>query len=104
MVKAAFWLAHFARRCEKAFIVQLTALDWDKLSSNEYIVETSFNVRELLVNAPQMEPETRLCVADQDGDHAMKDLKVDVQVVKEMPCEAKRNPVTFRWVSYSLLV
>jgi phosphatidylserine decarboxylase len=90
-------LLFHVRRYETAFKVQLTVLDWDKLSSNDYIGEASFNVSELLANAPQMDPETGLYAADEDGDHPMKDFKVDLKTAKEMPWEAKHNPVlTFR--------
>jgi phosphatidylserine decarboxylase len=36
--------------------VRLTVLDWDKLTSNDYIGEAAFNVGELVADAPQPLP------------------------------------------------
>ena len=45
-------LLFHVRRYETSFKIQLTVLDWDKLSSNDYVGEASFSVAELLANAP----------------------------------------------------
>jgi Ca2+-dependent lipid-binding protein, contains C2 domain len=92
-------LLFHVRSYETAFKIQLTVLDWDKLSSNGYIGDASFDVKELLDCAPQRDVGTGLYAADEDGDHPMKEFKVGLSTAKEMPWEAKHNPViTFRWV------
>jgi phosphatidylserine decarboxylase len=40
----------------RSFQVRLTAFDWDKLSSNDYISEAAFNVNDLVADAPQPLP------------------------------------------------
>ncbi|KAJ7173707.1 phosphatidylserine decarboxylase-domain-containing protein [Mycena filopes] len=49
-------LLFHVRRYEIGYEVRLTVLDWDKLSSNDYIGEASFNVSELVADAPQPLP------------------------------------------------
>ncbi|KAJ7157527.1 phosphatidylserine decarboxylase-domain-containing protein [Mycena crocata] len=51
-------LLFHVRRYEIGYEVRLTVLDWDKLSSNDYIGESAFNVSELVADAPQPEPLT----------------------------------------------
>ncbi|CCL98617.1 uncharacterized protein FIBRA_00619 [Fibroporia radiculosa] len=81
------------RRYETAFKVQLTVLDWDKLSSNDHVGDTSFDVSELLDNAPQKDEVTGLYQDDVDGSHAMKEFKLPLTTGKETPWEAKYKPV-----------
>ncbi|KAJ6577016.1 phosphatidylserine decarboxylase-domain-containing protein [Mycena vulgaris] len=50
-------LLFHVRRYEIGYEVRLTVLDWDKLSSNDYIGEAAFNVGELVADAPQPLPE-----------------------------------------------
>lgn len=90
-------LLFHVRRYETTFKVQLTILDWDKLSSNDHIGDANFDVKELLDSAPQPGPNTGLYDADEDGDHPMKEFKLKLSTAKEMPWEAKHNPIlTFR--------
>lgn len=90
-------LLFHVRRYETTFKVQLTILDWDKLSSNDHIGDANFDVKELLDSAPQPDPNTGLYAADEDGDHPMKEFKLKLSTAKEMPWEAKHNPIlTFR--------
>ncbi|KAJ7679386.1 phosphatidylserine decarboxylase-domain-containing protein [Mycena polygramma] len=49
-------LLFHVRRYEIGYEVRLTVLDWDKLSSNDYIGEAAFNVSELVADAPQPLP------------------------------------------------
>ena len=87
------------RRYETSFKVQLTVLDWDKLSSNDHVGDASFDVCELLADAPQKDPETGLYVAEEDDDHPMKEFALPLVTTKEVPWEAKHNPIlTFRFV------
>ncbi|EGN98625.1 hypothetical protein SERLA73DRAFT_89562 [Serpula lacrymans var. lacrymans S7.3] len=81
------------RRYETTYKVQLTVLDWDKLSSNDYVGDASFDVTELIRDAPQRDPQTGLYSEDEDGSHPMKEFQLPLTTAKEMPWEAKHNPV-----------
>jgi phosphatidylserine decarboxylase len=100
-------LLFHVRRYETSFKVQLTILDWDKLSSNDYVGETGFDVGELVADAPQRDPITGLYPVDEDDEvgggggvgagHPMKEFSLPLTATKEMPWEAKHAPViTFR--------
>lgn len=92
-------LLFHVRRYETTFKVLLTVLDWDKLSSNDYIGEASFDVSELVASAPQPDPVTGLYAPEEDGDHPMKEFKIELKTAKEMPWESKHNPIlTYRCV------
>lgn len=96
-------LLFHVRRYETAFQVQLTILDWDKLSSNDHIGDASFSVKELVESAPQQDPATGLYSETDDGDHPMTEYKLQLSTAKEMPWEAKHNPViTFRYLLFFL--
>ncbi|KAK0469409.1 phosphatidylserine decarboxylase-domain-containing protein [Desarmillaria tabescens] len=85
-------LLFHVRRYETAFKVQLTILDWDKLSSNDHIGDASFDLKELLDNAPQADEETGLYPFT-DEDQAMSDFKLPLTTGKDMPWESKHAPV-----------
>ncbi len=85
-------LLFHVRRYETAFKVQLTILDWDKLSSNDHIGDASFDLKELLDNAPQADEGTGLYPVT-DEDQAMTDFKLPLTTGKDMPWEAKHAPV-----------
>ncbi|KAL6301148.1 phosphatidylserine decarboxylase-domain-containing protein [Sparassis latifolia] len=86
-------LLFHVRRYESAFKVQLTVLDWDKLSSNDHVGDASFNVAELIANAPQKEEATGLYPADEDGLSPMKEFCLPLTTAKEVPWESKHAPV-----------
>ncbi|TFY51364.1 hypothetical protein EVJ58_g10610 [Rhodofomes roseus] len=86
-------LLFHVRRYETAFKIQLTVLDWDKLSSNDHVGDASFNVSELLANAPQKDEATGLYPEDVDGSHPMQEFKLQLTTAKEMPWEARHKPV-----------
>jgi phosphatidylserine decarboxylase len=86
-------LLFHVREYETTFKVQLTVLDWDKLSSNDHVGDASFMVSELLADAPQMDPITGLYEDDADGKHPMKEFQLPLSTAKEMPWESKHNPV-----------
>lgn len=86
-------LLFHVRRYETAFKVQLTVLDWDKLSSNDHVGDATFNVSELLANAPQKDERTGLYPKDVDGSHPMQEFKLALSTAKEMPWEARHKPV-----------
>jgi phosphatidylserine decarboxylase len=91
-------LLFHVRKYETAFNVQLTILDWDKLSSNDHIGDVSFNIKELVENAPQPDAATGLYASDEDGAHQMRDFRLPLSTAKEMPWESKHNPyLTFRY-------
>lgn len=95
-------LLFHVRRYETSFKVNLAILDWVKLSSNDYIGDASFDVKELLESAPQPDPATGLYAADEGGDHPMKKYNLGLGTTKEMPWKAKHNPtLTFRYVPYT---
>ena len=88
------------RAYESAFKVQLTALDWDKLSSNDHVGDAGFMVADLIADAPQGDENTGLYGEEVDGGHGMKEFKVPLISSSRKGAalwEAKHNPViTFR--------
>lgn len=84
-------LIFHVRRYETAFNVQFSVLDWDKLSSNDHVGDTFFNLQELLDAAPKPDPETGLYAASADGDHPMKEFNMDLTV--DPTYSAKHQPV-----------
>lgn len=67
-------------RYETAFKVQLSVLDWDKLSSNDHIGDTSFDVADLVLSAPQPDPQTGLYDPKEvDGEHPMKEYQLKLE-------------------------
>ena len=87
-------LLFHVRRYETNFKVQLNVLDWDKLSSNDYVGDASFSIHELVTNAPQKDEGTGLYPEDRDGTQdGMQEFRLPLQTAKEMPWEAKHSPV-----------
>ncbi|KAJ7082389.1 phosphatidylserine decarboxylase-domain-containing protein [Mycena belliarum] len=118
-------LLFHVRRYEIGYEVRLTVLDWDKLSSNDYIGAAAFPVAELLADAPQPLPEGGSAVAGsastpateeaseergthiplyaetEGGDHAMKEFKLKLETSggsrEPVLWESKHTPlITFR--------
>ena len=82
---------------ESGFKVQLTVLDWDTLSSNDYVRDAGFTVADLMADAPQSDERIVLCGDEADGGHGMKEFGVSSSGKGAVPWEAKHNPViTFR--------
>jgi phosphatidylserine decarboxylase len=69
-------LLFHVRRHESQFSVQLSVLDWDKLTSNDHIGDVTINVGELLKNAPKPDPETGLYAPSADGSHDLKEFRM----------------------------
>ena len=85
------------RRYETTFKVQLTVCDWDKLSSNDHVGDASFDVAQLLADAPKKDETTGLYPKDEDGTRSMINFTLPLQTGKEMPWESKHNPtISFR--------
>ncbi|KAF7299266.1 Phosphatidylserine decarboxylase proenzyme 2 [Mycena indigotica] len=95
--------------------VRLSVLDWDKLSSNDYIGEALFNVSELVADAPQPLPASSpvdipLYPESEGGNHPMKNFKLKLEIGNGngggAVWETRHSPViTFRakYQPYSLL-
>lgn len=86
-------LLFHVRRYETSFQVMLTVLDWDKLSSNDYVGDARFDVAELVKDAPQPDSRTGLYDMDEDGSHPMKEFSLPLVTAKEAAWEAKHTPV-----------
>ncbi|KAG1727715.1 phosphatidylserine decarboxylase-domain-containing protein [Suillus lakei] len=100
-------LLFHVRRYETSFKVQMTVLDWDKLSSNDHVGDVLLDVGELVRDAPQPDLRTGL-YADVCGENdaegsgegrEMKQFCLPLTTAKEMPWEAKHNPtISFRMI------
>ncbi|THV04718.1 hypothetical protein K435DRAFT_774272 [Dendrothele bispora CBS 962.96] len=87
-------LLFHVRRYETTFKVQLSVLDWDKISSNDYICDTMFDVKDLIEQAPQPNPETGLYPLDEDSQKSeMVDFELPLKTGKEMGWEVKHKPI-----------
>ncbi len=92
------------RRYETAFRIQLTVLDWDKLSSNDHVGDAGLDLKELIEGAPQPDPVTGLYKLDgTEGTNAqeegMKEFSRPLVTEKGVPWEAKHSPVIqFKYV------
>ncbi|CAL1717452.1 unnamed protein product [Somion occarium] len=87
-------LLFHVRRYEAAFKIQFTVLDWDKLSSNDHVGDSSFDIAQLYANAPQKDPQTGLYPDEDDAtQNGMKEFQLPLSTAKEMPWETKHNPV-----------
>jgi phosphatidylserine decarboxylase len=90
-------LLFHVRKYEKSFRVQLTVLDWDKLSANDHVGDAAIDVTELAENVPKKDPNTGLYPEEEDGTRTFQEYKLPLATAKEMPWEAKYNPIlTFR--------
>ena len=94
-------LLFHVRRYETSFKVNLAILDWDKLSSNDYIGDVSFDVRGLVESAPQPDVGTGLYAeGEEGGEHPMVDYKLPL--VGNASWEGKYSPIlSFRCVSFT---
>ena len=61
---------------ESGFKVQLTVLDWDTLSSNDYVRDAGFMVADLMADAPQSDERILLYGDEVDGGHGMKEFGI----------------------------
>jgi len=96
-------LLFHVRRYETAFNVQLTLLDWDKLTSNDHIGDVTFNVRELVDSAPQPLVNGLYKVEDIAGieEASMKEFKLPLNPGKDISWDVPNAPmVSFRCVLF----
>ena len=90
-------LVFHVRRYESRFKIQFSVLDWDKLSSNDYIGDATFDLTELIRRAPQKDPITDLYDADEDGIHDLDNFKIQLAMPKDLGADPKYKPeLTFR--------
>jgi phosphatidylserine decarboxylase len=88
------------RRSETGFQVQLTVLDWDKLSLNDLVGDATFGVKELIEAAPKPDGETGLYAVDDEEEGVEKGMKVfrlELATVGNLPGGVK-PAVRFRYV------
>lgn len=89
-------LLFHVRRFEAEYKIQLTLLDWDKLSGNDHIADASINISELIALAPKPDPETGL-YTDPHVDTEMKSYTIPLEPNKEAIPESKHNSmITFK--------
>ncbi|KAH9992210.1 phosphatidylserine decarboxylase-domain-containing protein [Russula compacta] len=86
-------LLFHVRKYERSFRVQLTVLDWDKLSSNDHVGDVGFEIAELAENVPQKDPDTGLYPEDEDGSHDFKEFKLPLVAAKGITLDAKHAPI-----------
>lgn len=96
-------LLFHVRRYETAFRVQLTVLDWDKLSSNDHVGDAGLDLQELIEDAPQPDPVTGLYKLDgTEGttqEEGMKEFSRPLSIEKGAPWQTKHSPVIrFKYV------
>jgi phosphatidylserine decarboxylase len=86
-------LLFHVRNYEQSYRVQLTVLDWDKLSSNDHVGDAAIEIAELAANVPKKDPNTGLYPEDEDGTRSFQEFKLPLATTKEMPWESKHNPI-----------
>ncbi|CAG7849378.1 Phosphatidylserine decarboxylase proenzyme 3 {ECO:0000303/PubMed:19286980} {ECO:0000255/HAMAP-Rule:MF_03209}; Contains: RecName: Full=Phosphatidylserine decarboxylase 3 beta chain {ECO:0000305}; Contains: RecName: Full=Phosphatidylserine decarboxylase 3 alpha chain {ECO:0000305} [Serendipita indica DSM 11827] len=98
-------LLFHVRRFEANYNIQLTVLDWDKLSGNDLIADTTLNVAELIQAAPKPDPTTGL-YADLQKDTEMMPFSLTLNVNKEAVGDGSHKPtISFKakYQPYDLL-
>ncbi|KIJ51539.1 hypothetical protein M422DRAFT_65494 [Sphaerobolus stellatus SS14] len=80
------------RRYERAFKLQFSILDWDKLSGNDYVGDASMELAPLLDNAPKKDPVTGLYPIVSELDHDMQEFQLWIASAKETVWESKHKP------------
>ncbi|KAN0126296.1 Phosphatidylserine decarboxylase domain containing protein [Lactarius tabidus] len=90
-------LLFHVRDYEQSFRVQLTVLDWDKLSSNDYVGDAAIEIAELAANVPKMDPDTGLYPEEEDGTRSFQEFTLPLATTKEASWDSKQAPkITFR--------
>ena len=86
-------LIFHVRRYESNFKVQLSVLDWDKLSSNDLIAEAGLDVAKLLENIPEKDEETGLYPENSTSGNDLQKFELQLSTGKESAWEMKHSPV-----------
>lgn len=90
-------LLFHVRDYEQAFRVQLTVLDWDKLSSNDYVGDAAVDITDLAANVPKKDPNTGLYPEEEDGTRTFQQYCLPLATTKEAAWDSKQPPkITFR--------
>lgn len=77
---------------EANFTIQMTLLDWDKISGNDYIGSSTLPLAELIADAPRPDPETGLYGENEDGKHESREFTLPILTNKSMAWELKHKP------------
>jgi phosphatidylserine decarboxylase len=89
------------RHSETGFQVQLTVLDWDKLSANDLVGDATFGVKEFIEDAPKPDGETGLYLVDDEEcgvEKGMRAFRLELATVGDLPGGVK-PAIRFRYVS-----
>jgi phosphatidylserine decarboxylase len=90
-------LLFHVRDYEQSYRVQLTVLDWDKLSSNDYVGDVAIEVTDLAASVPKKDPNTGLYPEEEDGTRTFQQFKLPLTTTKERAWDSNHTPtVTFR--------
>lgn len=71
-------LLFHVRRHEANYTTKLAIYDWDKLSSNDFVGETSLPICDLIEAAPKPDPVTELFAENHDAAHKMQTFTLDL--------------------------
>ena len=101
--KKVFWLSDIhltqsgTRNFSFMFVDTKRHSKFSSLSSNNYIGDASFSLKDLVDSAPQPDPVTGL-YNEKDEDHQTSEYELPLEPAKETPWEAKYKPViTFQY-------
>lgn len=97
-------LLFHVRRYETNFRVQLTVLDWDKLSSNDHVGDASLDIAQLTANVPERDERTGLYPEDEDGRRGFLDFELPLVTQEKVGWGERHRPVIkIRYVPSSSL-
>ncbi|KAF8525860.1 phosphatidylserine decarboxylase-domain-containing protein [Hysterangium stoloniferum] len=89
-------LLFHVRRYEAAFKINFAVLDWDKLSGNDQVGDTAFDLAQLLDNVAKPDADG-LYPIDPELDNDMMGFQQSLTPTKDVPWEAKHKPkISFR--------
>lgn len=77
---------------EENFTIQMTLLDWDKISGNDYIGSSTLPLAELIADAPSPDPTTGLYGEGVDGKHESREFTLPIVTNKSVAWELKHKP------------
>ncbi|KAH9031591.1 phosphatidylserine decarboxylase-domain-containing protein [Lactarius deliciosus] len=90
-------LLFHVRKYERSFRMQLTVLDWDKLSSNDFVGDAAIEIADLAANVPKKDPNTGLYPEEEDGTRNFQLFQLPLATAKEAAWDSKHTPtITFR--------
>ena len=90
-------LLFHVREYEQSYRVQLTVLDWDKLSSNDYVGDAAIEIADLAANVPKKDPSTGLYPEEEDRTSTFQQFSLPLTTTKESTWDSNHTPtITFR--------